>query len=82
MRNRGPNPYVSLKRHSLRMELVLEFEEAIPTGRAAEVARRLLERLELAAGTPEQGPECAEARLVCHDTRQVVALRTRPEKAE
>ena len=61
-------------RHTCRLELILEFCEPVATGRASEVARRLLESLQIAAPEVSASPELRKCSLTCHEMRQTVSL--------
>jgi len=71
MRRRGR--YVQPSgQHSFRMDLVLEFDEPARPGEASQVARRVMEALQVAMPRAPEG--LASCRLVCHELRASIAL--------
>ncbi len=67
------NQHASSDRHEYGMQLVLEFAAPATGGEAAQVARRLIESLPIAAGgeMPEGLIGC---RLRCHELKQSIQL--------
>lgn len=67
----GPQ-IINSHRHDQRLQLTLEFNENISSAKAEQVARRLIEALQIST---LQNPEgLKSARLICHQTRQVITL--------
>ena len=74
MRNR-PSRYVHKSaHHKYRMELVLEFGEAVPPRQADEAARKILESLRINAERTIVPAEVEGCSLKCHGMRQIVSL--------
>ena len=60
--------------HTFWMELVLGFAERISGREASEVARRVLEAVQVAMPAVEAADSLQTCRLVCHELRQMVPL--------
>jgi len=58
--------------HSFRIDLVLEFDEPARPGDAGQVARRVIEALQVAM--PKIPDGLTSCRLVCHELRASIAL--------
>jgi len=71
MRRRGRYVHAS-GQHSFRMDLVLEFDEPARSGDAGEVARRVIEALQVPM--PKVPDGLNSCRLVCHELRASIAL--------
>ncbi len=71
MRRRGR--YVHARgQHSFRLDLVLELDEPARPGEAGQVARRVLEALQV--GMPQVPDGLASCRLVCQELRANITL--------
>ena len=79
MRRNKRSPFRSSKRHKYAMELILDFDEAVPANRADEVARRILESVRVSTTGIEAADTPTSCRLVSHTTRQ--SLRLAPPSA-
>jgi hypothetical protein len=73
MRPSHPQPLPPRRRHSLRVELLLDFDSPVGQRRAEEASRRLLEKLQVTA-LPDGAGGVVRAELRCHELRQTIRL--------
>jgi len=67
----------------VRLELVIDFDHPVTVARAREAARKLLDALDLNAGTVDLPEGFGEANLKCAELRRILRVQVTPaEKAE
>jgi len=74
MRPRQPSCFLRLKRHTYRLELVLDFGSAISGNEAREVTRRILDALQVSVLQPQNVRDPESVRLTCHELRRSLQL--------
>lgn len=82
MQRRTTRHFQQSAHHTFRMELVLGFAERISGREASEVARRVLESVQVAMPAVEAADSLQSCRLVCHQLRQTVPLIPPPSSRE
>ncbi|MEN6347695.1 MAG: hypothetical protein ABFE16_20560 [Armatimonadia bacterium] len=74
MPTRRPSPFLNSARHTIRMELVLEYTDPVSLAKAQETARRVLEGLHVSVRDEAATSNLQSCHVLCHDLRQRVSL--------
>jgi len=72
MRRQSGPQIVNSQRHEQRLQLTLEFNDSISFSKAEQAARRLIEALQISTLQTPEGLK--SARIICHQTKQVITL--------